>query len=197
MYAFRDQNGKILALCIHFRVQSGDSGYMARESCRQGPLFASSGPISRIARRTCQRCPAFPRQRPAACGMAERALRPAAGPGSLAACAGPCHLARARRLRFPLPAPAARHPRSAPIAHVARTSPPAPAIRVPYRRKRAEPCSQLNVGIKIGSPNGDPIKCFLVLPSACPTPCSPYTKRTNLRFPTWITAPVRASGATL
>lgn len=30
---------------------------------------------------------------------------------------------RARRLRFPLPAPAARHPRSVPIAHVARTSP--------------------------------------------------------------------------
>ena len=38
MHAFRDQDGNILALCIHFRAQSGDSGYMARESCRQGPF---------------------------------------------------------------------------------------------------------------------------------------------------------------
>ena len=38
MHAFRDQDGNILAPCIHFRAQSGDSGYMARESCRQGPF---------------------------------------------------------------------------------------------------------------------------------------------------------------
>ena len=92
MHAFRDQDGNILALCIHSRVQSGDLGYMARESCRQGPFFASRSPKSRMARRCCQRRPAFPRQRPAVrrnglCamrqrhvirGMAERALRPAA-----------------------------------------------------------------------------------------------------------------------
>ena len=78
MHAFRDQDGNILALCIHSRVQSGDLGYMARESCRQGPLFASRNPKSRMARRCCQRRPAFPRQRHAARGMAERALRPAA-----------------------------------------------------------------------------------------------------------------------
>ena len=92
MHAFRDQDDNILALCIHFRAQSGDSGYMARESCRQGPFFASRSPRSRMARRCCQRRPAFPRQRPAvrpnrlcamrqrhaARGMAERALRPAA-----------------------------------------------------------------------------------------------------------------------
>ena len=92
MHAFRDQDGNILALCIHSRAQSGDLGYMARESCRQGPLFASRNPKSRMARRCCQRRPAFPRQRPAVrrnglCamrqrhatrGMAERALRPAA-----------------------------------------------------------------------------------------------------------------------
>ena len=103
MHAFRDQNGNILAPCIHSRVQSGDLGYMARESCRQGPFFASRSPKSRMARRCCQRRPAFPRQRHAvwpnglcamrqrhavrpnglcamrqrhaACGMAERALR--------------------------------------------------------------------------------------------------------------------------
>ena len=61
MHAFRDQDGNIFALCIHFRAQSGDSGYMARESCRQGPFFASRSPKSRMARRCCQRRPAFPR----------------------------------------------------------------------------------------------------------------------------------------
>ena len=61
MHAFRDQDGNILAPCIHFRVQSGDSGYMARESCRQGPFFASRSQKSRMARRCCQRRPAFPR----------------------------------------------------------------------------------------------------------------------------------------
>ena len=92
MHAFRDQDGNILAPCIHFRVQSGDLGYMARESCRQGPFFASRSPKSRMARRCCQRRPAFLRKQPAVrpnglCamrqrhatrGMAERALRPAA-----------------------------------------------------------------------------------------------------------------------
>ena len=78
MHAFRDQDGNILAPCIHSRAQSGDSGCMARESCRQGPFFASRNPKSRMARRCCQRRPAFPRQRHAARGMAERALRPAA-----------------------------------------------------------------------------------------------------------------------
>ena len=91
MHVFRDQNGNILAPCIHSRVQSGDLGYMARESCRQGPFFASRNPKSRMARRCCQRRPAFLRQQPAvrrnglcalrqrhaACGPAGRALRPA------------------------------------------------------------------------------------------------------------------------
>ena len=65
MHAFRDRNGNILAPCIHSRAQSGDSGYMARESCRQGPFFASRNPKSRMARRCCQRRPAFLRQQPA------------------------------------------------------------------------------------------------------------------------------------
>ena len=68
MYAFRDQNGKILALCIHFRTQSGDSGCMARESCHQGPFFASRARKSRMARRCCQRCPDF-RGVPRAAGL--------------------------------------------------------------------------------------------------------------------------------
>ena len=134
MHAFRDQNGNILALCIHFRAQSGDSGYMARESCRQGPFFASRSPKSRMARRCCQRRPAFPRQRHAVrpnglCamrqrhatrGMAERALRPAARAWPACRMRAPCHLACARR-----------RPRSSPPSYTRRASPPASRPRTP------------------------------------------------------------------
>ncbi len=122
------------------------------------------------------------------------------GPGLLAACA-------------PLPS----RPRSSPPSYTCRASPsetrhavPAPmhlATCAPHpsrqprgptaSRKQAEQRKQLNAGIKIGSPNGDPIEELFGLRSVCPTPYSPYTKRTNLRFPTWITAPDRDSGATL
>ena len=146
MHAFRDQDGNILAPCIHSRVQSGDLGYMARESCRQGPLFASRNPKSRMARRCCQRRPAFPRQRHAVrpnglCAMRQRhAVRPDGPcalrrrPGLLAACAPPRHLAYARRglrsgrtgfaVRDPPRSPrtdASRHLRAAPIPPAART----------------------------------------------------------------------------
>ncbi len=166
MHAFRDQDGNILAPCIHFRAQSGDSGCMARESCRQGPFFASRDPKSRMARRCCQRRPAFPRQRPAvrrnglcamrqrhaARGMAERALRPAAR--AWPAC----------RMRPPLPS----RPRSSPLSYTRRASPsetrhavPAPmhlATCAPHpsrqprgptaSRKQAEQRKQLNAGKK-------------------------------------------------
>ena len=154
MHAFRDQDGNILAPCIRFRAQSGDSGYMARESCRQGPFFASRSPKSRMARRCCQRRPAFPRQRlavrrnglcalrqrHAARGMAERALRPAARAWpacrmrppavllvSAAACASP-----------------PSRPRSSPPSYMRRASPPAsrpprPAIRRAAHCGRGEP----------------------------------------------------------
>ena len=166
MHAFRDQNGNILAPCIHSRVQSGDLGYMARESCRQGPFFASRSPKSRMARRCCQRRPAFPRQRlavrrnglcamrqrHAARGMAERALRPAARAWPACRMRPPCHLACVRRGLRPLPS----RPRSSPPSYARRASPPAsrpprPAIR------RAAHCGR-------GEP---PIGLFL-LPSCCP-----------------------------
>ena len=136
MHAFRDQDGNILAPCIHFRAQSGDSGYMARESCRQGPFFASRNPKSRMTRRCCQRRPAFPRQRPAVqpnglCavrqrhatrGMAERALRPAARAWPACRMRAPCHLSRVHRrrlarvtLRRPHRAHARRHPPRRPL----------------------------------------------------------------------------------
>ena len=144
MHAFRDQDGNILAPCIRFRAQSGDSGCMARESCRQGPFFASRSPKSRMARRCCQRRPTFLRQQPAvrrnglcamrqrhaARGMAERALRPAAR--AWPACRmPPCHLARVHRRR--LICVALRRPR--------------PATRSPYRcisppARRTHPASR-------------------------------------------------------
>lgn len=100
MHALRDQDGNIPAPCIHFRVQSGDLGYMARESCRQGPFFASRSPKSRMARRCCQRRPAFPRQR--------HAVRPN----------GLCALLSRFAVRDPPRGPrtdASRHLRAAPI----------------------------------------------------------------------------------
>lgn len=142
MHAFRDQDGNIFALCIHFRAQSGDSGYMARESCCQGPSFASRNPKSRMARRCCRRRAAFPRQRPAVrpdglCamrqrhatrGMAERALRPAAWAWpacrmrappaiSLVPAAARVHRRRLARvaLRRPHRAHARRHPPRRPL----------------------------------------------------------------------------------
>ena len=187
MHAFRDQDGNIPAPCIHFRAQSDDSGYMARESCRQGPFFASRSPKSRMARRCCQRRPAFLRQRHAACGPAERALRhatAACGPAERAlrpaARAWPAcrmHLLSSR-LCPPRPAPLPSRPRSSPPSYTRRASPSEArhAVPVPMHlatcaphpsrqprgptasRKQAEQRKQLNAGIKIGSPNGDPIK---------------------------------------
>ena len=85
MHASRDQDGKILALCVHFQAQSGDSGRMACESCHQGPLFASRAQKSYMARRCCQRCPAFR-------GASPRAAGPRTGRTGLA----PCGLGLAR-----------------------------------------------------------------------------------------------------
>ena len=85
---------------------------MARESCRQGPSFASRSPKSRMARRCCQRRPAFPRQRHAAWPNGLCALR--RGPGLLAACA-----------------PLSSRPRSSPPSYTRRASPPASRPRTP------------------------------------------------------------------
>ena len=135
MHAFRDQDGNILAPCIHSRAQSGDSGCMARESCRQGPFFASRSPKSRMARRCCQRRPAFPRQRTAQSGRTGFA---------------PCSRASPSETRHAVPVP----------MHLATCAPhPSRQPRAPTAsRKQAEQHKQLNAGIKIGSPNGDPIE---------------------------------------
>ena len=158
MHAFRDQDGNILAPCIHFRAQSGDSGYMARESCRQGPLFASRSPKSRMARRCCQRRPAFLRKQPAVrpnglCamrqrhatrGMAERALRPAAR--AWPAC----------RMRPPLPS-CLCPPRPAPPRHLARVHRRRlirVALRHPHRAHRAPPSAASPIAVGVSRLSG-------------------------------------------
>lgn len=103
-----------------------------------------------MARRCCQRRPAFPRQRHAAWPNGLCALR--RGPGLLAACAPPCHLACARRGLRPLPS----RPRSSPPSYTRRASPPAlcpPRLAI----RQAAHCGR-------GEP---PIGLFL-LPSCCP-----------------------------
>ena len=53
MHAFRAEDGKIFAPCIRFRVQSGDFGCIARESC-QG-VFVPRVLESCMGLRSCQR----------------------------------------------------------------------------------------------------------------------------------------------
>jgi len=55
MHAFRAEAGRIFVPCIRFGVQSGDFGYIARESCQGGPFFASRSLESCMGRRSCRR----------------------------------------------------------------------------------------------------------------------------------------------
>ena len=105
----------------------------------------------------------------AACGPAGRALRPAAQAWPACRMRPPCHLACARRgLRSGRTgfAPCSRaspsetrHAVPVPM-HLATCAPhPSRQPRAPTAsRKQAEQHKQLNAGIKIGSPNGDPIE---------------------------------------
>lgn len=168
MHAFRDQDGNILALCIHFRAQSGDSGYMARESCRQGPFFASRGPKSCMARRCCQRRPAFPRQRHATRGMAERALRPAARAWPACRMCAPCHLACVRR-----------RPRSSPPSYTRRASPPASRPPRPVIRRAAH-CGrgELSIGLFL-PPSCCPRRRIAPTDASSPAPPGPQPAATE------------------
>ena len=153
----------------------------------------------------------------APCGSGMRSGRTGFAPcGAGLAClphAPPCRLACVRRGLRPLPS----RPRSSPPSYTRRASPPETrhAVPVPMHlatcaphpsrqprgptasREQAEQHKQLNAGIKTGSPNGDPIEELFCFAQRLPDALQPYTKRTNLRFPTWITAPDRDSGATL
>ena len=201
---FRIHGARILPPRALFRVEEPEITHGAKmlPAPRGLSAAAACGPAERALR------PAA-----AACGPAERALRPAARAWPA------CRMRPPAVLLVPAAACASppSRPRSSPPSYTCRASPPETrhAVPVPMHlatcaphpsrqprgptasRKQAEQRKQLNAGIKIGSPNGDPIEELFGLRSVCPTPYSPYTKRTNLRFPTWITAPDRDSGATL
>ena len=118
------------------------------------------------------------------------------GPGLLAACAPPCHLACARRGLRPLPS----RPRSSPPSYTRRASPPETrhAVPVPMHlatcaphpsrqprgptasREQAEQHKQLNAGIKIGSPNGDPIEEFFGFAQRLPDALQPLHQANEL-----------------
>ena len=149
---FRTHGARILPPRALFRVEEPEITHGAKMLPAPPGLsaVAACGPAERALR------PAA-----AACGPAERALRPAAR--AWPAC----------RMR-PLPS----RPRSSPPSYTRRASPsetrhavPAPmhlATCAPHpsrqprgptaSRKQAEQRKQLNAGIKIGSPNGDPIE---------------------------------------
>ena len=156
MHAFRDQDGNILAPCIHFRAQSGDSGYMARESCRQGSFFASRSPKSRMARRCCQRRPAFPRQR--------HAVRPN----------GLCALLSRFAVRDPPRGPrtdASRYLRAAPIPPAART----------HRVQETSGTTQTTqCGHKNRIPKWDPIEEFFGFAQRLPDALQPLHQANEL-----------------
>ena len=193
MHALRDQDGNILAPCIHSRAQSGDLGYMARESCPQGPFFASRSPKSRMARRCCQRRPAFLRQRHAVRPNGLCALR--RGPGLLVACAPPCHLACARRGLRPLPS----RPRSSQPSYTRRASPPASLPRTP---PSAAPPIAGGMSCRSGSScrpraahadaSRPPMRARRHRPSPNPRQPNPGPEPTESRPPVEPSAPTRA-----
>ncbi len=127
----------------------------------------------------------------AACGPAERALRPAARAWPACRMRPPCHLACARRgLRSGRTgfAPCSRaspsetrHAVPVPM-HLATCAPhPSRQPRAPTAsRKQAEQRKQLNAGIKIGSPNGDPIEEFFGFAQRLPDALQPLHQANEL-----------------
>ena len=127
----------------------------------------------------------------AACGPAGRALRPAAQAWPACRMRPPCHLACARRgLRSGRTgfAPCSRaspsetrHAVPVPM-HLATCAPhPSRQPRAPTAsRKQAEQRKQLNAGIKIGSPNGDPIEEFFGFAQRLPDALQPLHQANEL-----------------
>ena len=185
MHAFRDQNGNILAPCIHSRVQSGDLGYMARESCRQGPFSASRSPKSRMARRCCQRRPAFLRQQPAVRRNGLCAMR--RGPGLLAACAPPAISL-------------------VPAARVHRRRLTRVVLRCPHRAHRAPPSAASPIAVGVSRLSGSsrrpravhadasrpPMRARRHRPSPNPSQPGPGPEPAESRPPVEPSAPIRA-----
>lgn len=174
---------------------------MARESCRQGPFFASRNPKSRMARRCCQRRPAFLRQQPAvrrnglcamrqrhaARGMAERALRHAARAWPACRMRAPCHLACARRPRSSQPSYTRR---ASPPASLPRTPPSAaPPIAVGMSCRSGSSCRPRAAHADASRP---PMRARWHRPSPNPRQLSPSPEPTESRPPVEPSAPIRA-----
>ena len=157
---FRIHGARILPPRALFRVEEPEITHGAKMLPAPPGLSAAAacGPAERALRHAT-----------AACGPAGRALRPAAQAWPACRMRPPCHLACARRgLRSGRTgfAPCSRaspsetrHTVPAPM-HLATCAPhPSRQPRGPTAsRKQAEQRKQLNAGIKIGSPNGDPIE---------------------------------------
>lgn len=128
--------------------------------------------------------------------MAERALRPAARAWPACRMRPPLP----SRLCPPRPAPLPSRPRSSPPSYTCRASPSETrhAVPVPMHlatcaphpsrqprgptasRKQAEQRKQLNAGIKIGSPNGDPIEEFFCFAQRLPDALQPLHQANEL-----------------
>ena len=98
----------------------------------------------------------------AACGPAERALRPAARAWPACRMRAPCHLACARRGLRPLPS----RPRSSPPSYMRRASPPAsrpprPAIRRAAHCGRGERRRALSAALALSTPTHRVHRCAL------------------------------------
>ena len=157
---FRIHGARILPPRALFRVEESEITHGAKMLPAPPGLSAAAacGPAERALRHAT-----------AACGPAGRALRPAAQAWPACRMRPPCHLACARRgLRSGRTgfAPCSRaspsetrHAVPVPM-HLATCAPhPSRQPRAPTAsRKQAEQHKQLNAGIKIGSPNGDPIE---------------------------------------
>lgn len=172
MHASRDQNGKILALCVHFQAQSGDSGCMARESCHQGSLFASRAWKSYMTRRCCQRCPTFR-------GASPRVAGPRTGRTGFAPC-GP-GLVRLPHARVSARPAATRARGPSPIAAI-RTSAPHPIAAVTHAA--AFIAAALHVAPAV--PTMPPVTSFIAVGGEPPIgrfPRTPASRRPAARAP--------------
>ena len=106
----------------------------------------------------------------AACGPAERALRPAARAWPACRMRAPCHLACARRGLRPLPS----RPRSSPPSYMRRASPPAsrpprPAIRRAAHCGRGERRRALPAALVLPTPTHRAHRCALAGTARAPT----------------------------
>ncbi len=201
--------GNICPKCMLFEIRMATSSPHASVSGRNRAIrdtwranLAAKGPFPRRgARNHAWREDVASAARPFRGSGMRHAVRPNGlcalrrGPGLLAACAP-----LSSRLSPPRPAPLPSRPRSSPPSYTCRASPPKARHAVPVpthlstcaprpsrqprgptaSRKQAEQHKQLNAGIKIGSPNGDPIEEFFGFAQRLPDVLQPLHQANEL-----------------